>query len=127
MRAAFVLIFLVAACSDGEAEMLADMSLSERASYEAIKTFNKCMQPHIDLAKRGPALSDRQIDEFEQKCPMELERVAQAMAKRPLSSFRGSISNDEWISDFDGRLAYYRRSFAGSFNCELRPGGCPVL
>jgi hypothetical protein len=127
VRAAFALIFLVAACSDGEAEMLADMSLSERTSYEAIKTFNNCMQPHIALAKRGPALSDRQIDEFGQKCPVELEQVAQSMAKRPLSSFHGSISNDEWIPDFDERLAHYRKSFAGSFSCELRPGGCPVL
>lgn len=127
MRAAFALIFLVAACSDGEAEMMADMSPSERTSYEAIKTFNKCMQPHIDLAKRGPTLSNRQIDEFGQKCSMELERVAQSMAKRPLSSFDGSISNDEWIPDFDGRLAHDRKSFAGSFSCELRPGGCPVL
>ena len=127
MRAALALIFLVTACSDGEAEMLADMSLSERTSYEAIKTFNKCMQPHVDLAKRGPALSGRQIDEFGQKCPKELERVAQAMAKRPLSSFHGSISNEEWVPDFDGRLAHYRKSFAGSFSCELRPRGCPVL
>lgn len=127
MRVTLALVFLVSACSDGEAEMLADMSLSERTSYEAIKTFNKCMQPHIDLAKRGPALSEHQINEFGLKCPKELEDVAQAMANRPLSSFRESISNEEWIPDFNGRLAHYRKSFAGSFSCELRPGGCPVL
>ncbi|WP_168453207.1 hypothetical protein [Sphingopyxis microcysteis] len=127
MKATFAFVFLVAACSDGEAEMLADMSLSERTSYEAIKSFNKCMQPHIDLAKRGAALPDDQINEFGLKCPKELEDVAQAMAKRPLSSFHGSISNDEWIPDFNARLAHYRKSFARSFSCELRPGGCPVL
>ena len=107
--------------------MLADMTPPERISYAAIGTFRKCMQPHVDAAKRAPALSDDQIDEFGLKCPKELEAVAQAMAKRPLSSFHGSMANDEWIPDFNRRLAYYRKSFAGSFGCELRPGSCPIL
>jgi len=107
--------------------MPTEMSPLERTSYAAIEAFNKCMQPHVHAATRGLALSDLQIDEFGQKCPTELEQAAQAMAKRPLSSFHGAIANDEWIPDFDERLTYYRESFAGSFRCELRPDGCPVL
>jgi len=107
--------------------MLADMSPPERASYDAIKAFNRCMEPHIAAAKLQKKLPDQQIDEIGLKCPKELEQVAQAMAKRPLSSFHGSISQDEWIPDFDERVAHYRTSFASSFSCELRPGGCPVL
>jgi hypothetical protein len=107
--------------------MLVDMSPPERASYGAIKAFNRCMEPHIAAAKLQKKLSDQQIDVIGLKCPKELEQVAQAMAKRPRSSFHGSVSQDEWISDFDKRVAHYRTEFAGSFGCELRSGGCPVL
>ena len=107
--------------------MLADMSPPERASYVAIGAFNLCMEPHIDAAKRQTNLSDEQIDEIGLKCPKELEQVTQTMAKRPLTSFHGSISKYEWIPDYDERVAHYRTEFAGSFGCELRAGGCPIL
>ena len=127
MKYAALLCSLVAGCSDQEAEMLAEMSPPERASYAAIKSFNRCMVPHVEAAKKTDDLSDQQISELGHKCPNELEQVAQAMAKRPLASFHGSISRDKWIADSDARIEHYRVSFADSFGCKLRLSDCPVL
>lgn len=120
------LYILTAGCSGGEEEMPAEMSPAERQSFAAIKGFNKCMEPHVDAAKNRSNLSEAQIENFGTKCPKELETAAQLMAKRPLSSFHGAISQDEWNPDFEKRLSYYRASFASSFRCELRPSLCPA-
>lgn len=114
----FAFVFLMlAACESEEDRELANMSVPERASYEALDRYLKCVAPIVESAKQRPDLTDREAERLGYDCPTELHEAAAKLAARP----------DYWADEpgfstlpSDQRVAKIKEELAGTGYCKLR-------
>lgn len=98
---------------------MANMSAPERASYEAISRYQKCLRPIVEAAKRRADLGDRQIKRLGYGCPEQLDDVARKLAFR--EDYRADEPDFVTLSH-EQKIARIKEEFAGHGFCELR--GC---
>ena len=124
------LIFLIPAllltgCQQYETPELeretAKMGATERASYIAIARYLDCMAPLVRAAKKGPPLSDTQVEHLGKRCPAELQDAvikhdAWTLARPP----RDSDDLETLKLPQAERLRRQEEFLAGTFWCDFR-------
>lgn len=97
------------------------MGVTERSSYVAIVHYFHCMAPLVRAAKKGPPLSDTQVQHLGNRCPAELHDAvikhdAWTLARPP----RDSDDLKTLRLPPAERLRREEEFLAGAFWCDFR-------
>lgn len=112
------MFLLLAACRSEENTLLADMSGPERASYDAIRSYQRCLGSLVRSAKQRGDLTDRQVERLGYGCPAELDNVARTLAAR--DDYRAHEADFRSLPT-EQKIATIKADFAALAYCKLRP------